>query len=269
MLEQYIKDIILPLKLDEDHRNILQTYALKKIKRDGWGNYYFIISKLFNKRQADMQKNSVAIQLVFWAFDLVDDAVDCDQSTPGLTHAQQIVLSHIVMMKAINLFDIDMREEIMILIAASGYGEFEDIHFKYDVNQQLSEDDYIKMTEMKSGKLMELIAIIIDKENLPLREFMINIGIAAQIKNDIEGILSEQKSDFEDKKMYLPLIKYIFFTGDDALKQCTRESILHSGALDYCNLLYNYYIEKAYSILFNAFPTMSDDLKELKNEFNF
>lgn len=269
MLEEYIKDIISPLKLEENHKNELQSYALKKIKRDGWGNYYYIISKLFNRRQADMQKNSVAIQLVFWAFDLVDDAVDGDQTTPGLSHEQQIVLSHIVMMKAINLFDIEIREDIMSLIALSGYGEFEDINFTYNMYSNITEDDYIKMTTSKSGKLMELIAVIIDKENQPLRDFMLNIGIAAQIKNDIDGILIEEKSDFEDKKMYLPLIKYIFFSEDINLINCTRENIIHSGALDYCKLLYNYYIEKAYAILFDAFPSMSDDLKELKDEFNF
>ncbi|WP_414050552.1 hypothetical protein [Macrococcus animalis] len=269
MLEQYVKDIILPLKMEESHRNTLLNYALKKIKRDGWGNYYYIISKLFNKRQADMQKNSVAIQLVFWAFDLVDDAVDGDQTTPGLTHAQQIVLSHIVMIRGINLFDLEVREEIMSLIVSSGYGEFEDINFEYDINHLFSEEDYIKMTKEKSGKLMEIIAIIIDKDNMPLRRFMTNIGIAAQIKNDIEGILSEEKNDFRDKKMYLPLIKYMFFTGDYGLNLCTRENISQSGALDYCRLLYNYYIEKAYDILFDAFPTMSEDLKELKHEFNF
>lgn len=269
MIEQYIKDIISPLKLEENHKSELQSYVLKKIKRDGWGNYYYIIGKLFNRRQADMQKNSVAIQLVFWAFDLVDDAVDGDQTTPGLSYEQQIVLSHIVMIKALNLFDIEIREEIMSLIVLSGYGEFEDINFNHNTDSNLTEDDYIKMTISKSGRLMELIAVIIDKDNQPLRDFMINIGIAAQIKNDIDGIMSKGKSDFADKKMYLPLIKYIFFTEDIKLKNCTRENIIRSGAIDYCKLLYNYYIEKAYGILFDAFPSMSKDLKELKNEFNF
>ncbi|WP_414045780.1 class 1 isoprenoid biosynthesis enzyme [Macrococcus equi] len=216
-----------------------------------------------------MQKHAVAIQLVFWAFDLVDDAVDGDQNVPGLTYAQQIVLSHIVMMKALNLFDVELRDGIMSLIVSSGYGEFEDISFTYQRDNVLTEDNYIKMVTAKSGRLMELIAVIIDKDNVPLRQFMINIGIAAQIKNDIQGIENPNKSDFKDKKMYLPLIKYMFFSKDNKLEQCTRENIIQSGALEYCRLLYNYYIEKAYRILFDAFPTMSDDLKELKNEFNF
>lgn len=269
MLERYIREIINPLKLEDLHHNEVLSYALKKIKRDGWGNYYYIISELFNKRQADMQKNSVAIQLVFWAFDLVDDAVDQDQTTHGLSHAQQIVLSHIIMLKAINLFDTSIRDEIMNIIIESGYGEFEDINFTFFNNQHITEEKYLEMIEQKSGKLMEIIAVIIDKDNKPLRDFMINIGIAAQIRNDLEGITSGKKNDFEDKKMYLPLIKYIFFTGDVRLENCTRESIITSGAIDYCRLLYNYYIEKAYSILFEAFPTMTKELKELKNEFNF
>ncbi|WP_414048716.1 class 1 isoprenoid biosynthesis enzyme [Macrococcus animalis] len=241
-----------------------------KIQRDSWGSYYETINMLFNtSTQADMQRNSVAIQLVFWAFDLVDDVVDDDYILKWISKEQQIVLSHITMLQAIRLIDREIQDEVMSFIVEAGYSEFQDITFDFNENPRLSEDDYIEMITKKSGNLMMLIGLIIDKNNKSLLQFMQYIGIAAQIKNDIDSLLSEQKSDFKKKKMYLPLIKYIFFSGDTNLQNYSRENILKSGSLDYCRLLYNYYIEKAYGILLDAFPDKSEGIRKLKNEFNF
>ncbi|MCU7557849.1 class 1 isoprenoid biosynthesis enzyme [Macrococcus capreoli] len=270
MLNQYITKLISKLNLSAEHESQLLDYVSNKIKQDSWGSYYETINKLFNiNTQADTQKNSVAIQLVFWAFDLVDDVVDDDQLLKWISKEQQIVLSHIVMLQGLRMFQHDMRDEVMDLIVKAGYAEFQDITFDFQYHSDISEDDYLNLVQQKSGQLMQLIALIIDKHNEPLNQFMLYIGVAAQIKNDIDSILSLHKNDFNQKKMYLPLIKYIYFSGDSTLQHYSRENIQKSGSLDYCRLLYNYYIEKAYSILLDAFPDKSEGIRKLKNEFNF
>ncbi|MCE4957437.1 class 1 isoprenoid biosynthesis enzyme [Macrococcoides caseolyticum] len=270
MLQQNLHQLIEQLNLPEQESNQLLDFVMNKIKRDSWGSYYETINALFNtSTQADMQRNSVAVQLIFWAFDLVDDVVDGDVVQLPLSQAQQIVLSHIVMLQAIRLLDTHIQDHVMRIVIEAGYAEFSDITFTHDVNHLLTEDDYLSLVEQKSGKLMQLIGIIIDQSNLPLQRFMSYIGIAAQIKNDIDSILSFNKSDFDEKKMYLPTIKYIYFTGDTGLQHFSREKIIQSGALEYCRLLYNYYIEEAYTILFDAFPEKTEGIRKLKNEFNF
>ncbi|WP_312039881.1 hypothetical protein [Macrococcoides bohemicum] len=270
MIDQYISDLIKKLNLSVTSEEQLLIYVSNKIQRDSWGSYYETINKLFNKgTQADMQRNSVAIQLVFWAFDLVDDVVDGDHLLEWISREQQILLSHITMLQAIRLFNQKIQDDVMALIVDAGYAEFYDITYDFNENPDISEDEYIALVTQKSGNLMRLIGLIIDKDNVPLQYFMQNVGIAAQIKNDIDSILSEHKSDFYQRKMYLPLIKYIFFSGDKNLQYFSRENILQSGSLDYCRLLYNYYIEKAYSILLDAFPDKTEGIRKLKDEFNF
>ncbi|WP_414055369.1 class 1 isoprenoid biosynthesis enzyme [Macrococcus equi] len=270
MIDDYVISLVKRLKLEVDIEEQFLNFVLKKIKRDSWGSYYETINMLFNTNiQADMQKNSVAIQLVFWAFDLVDDVVDDDQVLEWISKEQQIVLSHITMLQGIRLFNREIQNDVMTLIIEAGYAEFEDINFDYFHKPDTSEDEYIEIIAQKSGKLMQLIGLIIDKDNKPLMQFLRLIGVAAQIKNDIDGILSDKKNDFERKKMYLPLIKYRFFSNDKFLQNYSLESILQSGSLDYCRLLYNYYIEEAYRILMVAFPEKSEGIRKLKNEFNF
>lgn len=270
MLDNYIIQLIKKLHLPLEHETPLVEHVLNKIQRDSWGSYYETINQLFNtSSQAETHRNSIAVQLVFWAFDLVDDVVDDDVLLNWITKEQQIVLSHITMIQAIRLFDKEIQDDIMKLIVEAGYAEFYDLTFDYETNKDISEDDYLTLVETKSGNLMRLIGVIIDKDNNELLEFMKYLGIAAQIKNDIDSILSFNKNDYESKKMYLPLIKYIYFTKDIYLQNLSRESIVDSGALDYCRLLYNYYFEKAYNLLLSAFPEKSEGIRKLKYEFNF
>jgi len=169
-------------------------------------------------------------------------------------------------------------------------GQIMDMNFP--TMERVSIEQYIEMVSKKTGALFEASARIgaiaaraepdIEKR---VGEALRLAGIAFQIKDDILGIVGDEKvlgkpvySDLREGKRTLPIIYALEHSNEDGRKtllrvlgnksasreefELAKRVIVESGAIDYSEAVAKDYLEKALRLL-DSIPAKSEEYREL------
>jgi octaprenyl-diphosphate synthase len=232
---------------------------------------------------------AAGLQLLMAAGDVFDDIEDADSSESlsakyGPAVATNVATTHLILAeKAITrLKTRGVADGIIIRVmnAVNSYytitcaGQHLDLSHtsKLDVSENL----YLKIISMKSASQIECachIGALLATNNQVLvdiySQFGHNLGMAAQITNDIQGVI--HGNDIQKKKMTLPVIYALAQTNNEVRKQFEiafgetsesesdptqiRELLFRAGAIHYATIIMERYKQYARNIL-----SMSEDM---------
>ncbi|MGX5630857.1 polyprenyl synthetase family protein [Bacillus thuringiensis] len=253
-----------------------------------WGELYLALSFL-TKRQPITKREldkAMGIEFIFLSADIIDDLCDGDILNPLYfknEYPRFLLVSQYLLMQGLIYLTYKTKDtatgDLLQQLIHSCCGEWKDIQFCFSIDKKiiLSEEEYMKLIEKKSGLLTETIFRTINPENRILKEITSYIGIAGQLRNDANDAMTDNKNDLQELKAYLPFLKayeYSYITQDDFFKNLTdkqissspevralvRDYIEQSGALHYCRILSQLYYRKAFALLEKNFILSTDEM---------
>ncbi|MDZ5606034.1 polyprenyl synthetase family protein [Bacillus pseudomycoides] len=220
----------------------------------------------------DIDRVSKLVQKTIISFDIFDDVQDKDNySAPWSSDERQAINLGLYLLidacKEVHKCDFLNKqlafEYMSMNLLNSIKGQYIDIQNNFN-----TKEEYIKMCQDKSGSLVSFAAIMgaltaTTDYLLDIHSYSLDIGIAAQISNDIRDLIQfETKSDLMEKKITLPiiyllaqvektsLIKDYFsdvLTYDEIQKDKTAfiSLLYNSGALSYATKVKKEYLKRA------------------------
>jgi len=227
---------------------------------------------------------AAAIQLLMAAGDVFDDIEDADCSESlstkyGSAVAINVATTLLILSEKalVNLNKRDIEDHVIVqimdtissLFTTACIGQHLDLYLTSKA--AISEDTYLKIINMKSASQVECscrvgaMLVTNDQKLINLfAEFGHNLGIAAQITNDIQGII--HGSDILEHKISLPMIYALTQTDvqvqnqlEAALSKLDDKSILYleqvrellfsSGAIHYAMIKLEFYKQRAMNSL--------------------
>jgi geranylgeranyl pyrophosphate synthase len=218
---------------------------------------------------------AAAIQLLMAAGDVFDDIEDADSSESlSARYGSAIAIN------AANTL-ITMAEKAITRLKEKGVKDHSIVNVMDVVNSycltacagqhldlslssktDVSEDIYVKVTDMKSASQVEcachigaLLAMATQELISTFTIFGHNLGMAAQITNDIQGVT--RGSDIRKRKMTLPTIYALTQMGGKARKQSKsvldttqiRDLLFRTGAIHYAMIKMELYKQRALDTL--------------------
>ncbi|WP_177184632.1 polyprenyl synthetase family protein [Sporolactobacillus nakayamae] len=244
-----------------------------------WAEFYYYSSLIFessDEQQVSHVACSSAIELLVLATDILDDLTDEDNQgeiLSKLTYPQAVSLSSILLMESFHIIgkykSPHSLQAVVRQLRAAAYGQADDLSFKISHNHIPTEQEYFKHIDRKSSSLTRLVFHLnAPVEEIPLwNEIATYIGYSGQIGNDARDVFDDTKNDLRDKKATLPLIKAIEASqakdGGWLLNQLIssdlginhdelmtiREYIKRTGAIKYCEILAEIYLNKSIQLL--------------------
>ncbi len=249
----------------------------------------------------DVIETAAAIELIHTFTLIHDDIMDEDEFRRGIKSVHEIyghstaILAGDLLFS--NAFRICHRDVFKILADASAMiCEGQEMDISFEKRTDVKEDEYMEMIRKKTAVLLETAAKVGallgngDKEEVEnLSSFGLNIGIAFQIKDDILGVIADEKklgkpvgSDIYKCKKNLIAIKSLEFLKNDKRKKLLRilsqrnntkkeindaiELFKESGAIEYCTQMMNNYAEMARNSILNLKKSKArDDLLDLSD----
>lgn len=234
----------------------------------------------FGGTSCSIDQVASAVEQFILALDIIDDIQDKDNHEAPWTkidysQSLNIALSFLASsMKQIATADLPNTQtalnHFMDCFQTSIAGQYLDLN-----NQYSTEEQYLDMCRKKSGALVALASIVgtslaVDQHHDIVLDYASNIGVAAQIANDVEDLFRfSEKSDWRMKKKPLPII-YLLESGNpnpayqiisdyfdnkigfDDLVYRKEEVITlmnDSGALVYAGAMKGLYKEKARQVM--------------------
>jgi competence protein ComQ len=269
LIEKIMQQAVYDYFLNEamiKHTSTFIAYKMKKICP--FADLTVLHYQMFDGKSPHIYQAAASIELMILALDIFDDIQDQDNPSVPWSQIEPALSTNI----AISL--------LMLSITVLGQSTFETdrkckaIHYLNEqvlkaVNGQYtdltnsihSEEDYIQMAKNKSGSLLACACLVGtalagEAHHSTVREYAELIGIAAQIKNDINDIVRwDEKNDLIHKKKTLPTLfllqnelpsfqiirdYYEDNLGKEALykqKFEIKELIEQSGAIEYANVI--------------------------------
>jgi geranylgeranyl pyrophosphate synthase len=240
---------------------------------------------------------SAALQLLMAAGEVFDDIEDADSAGSltvkyGSAIATNVATTFLILAeRAIcQLKERDVSDGVIVRIMSgvnSFYttacaGQYLDLSLTSKTN--LSEDIYLKVASMKSATTIECACHIgavlatVNQESINLfTEFGHNLGIAAQIANDIHGIING--SDITNHKITLPVVYGLANTEGEVRTQLelafskpcqfapdheqVRDLFFKSGAIQYSMIRMEIYKQRALDI-FNRLKDTGIHVEKLR-----
>ncbi|WJE53119.1 polyprenyl synthetase family protein [Bacillus cereus] len=232
--------------------------------------HYYAFKNEFSN--IDIDCVSKLVQKTIISFDIFDDVQDKDNySAPWSSDERQAINLGLYLLidacKEVHKCDFLNKqlafEYMSMNLLNSIKGQYIDIQNNFN-----TKEEYIKMCQDKSGSLVSFAAIMgaltaTTDYLLDIHSYSLDIGIAAQISNDIRDLIQfETKSDLMEKKITLPiiyllaqvektsLIKDYFsdvLTYDEIQKDKTEfiSLLYNSGALSYATKVKKEYLKRA------------------------
>lgn len=226
---------------------------------------------------------AVALQFLMAAGDVFDDIEDADSTEslsarhgPAVATNAATALLILAEMAITQLKDRGLKDSVTICVMKvvnSFYitacaGQHLDLSMVSET--AVSEDIYLKITSMKSASQIECACYIgallaTDKQELIdlFARFGHNLGMAAQITNDIHGIIRE--SDIMKYKITLPIVYALAQTDGEVRNQLEnafvkqsesmpnptqiRDLLFRTGAIHYAMIKMEFYKQQALDIL--------------------
>jgi competence protein ComQ len=243
-----------------------------------WAEFYYYCALLFeslDEQQMSHVACSSAIELLVLATDIIDDLSDQDEHGEILskvTYPQAVSLSSFLLMESFRIIrqykSSSAFDRVIHQLCRAATGQLDDLSFIIRQDHIPTEQEYFKQIDRKSVSLTRLIF----QMNAPANSSFWNqvatyIGYSGQIANDARDVFDDTKNDLRDKKATLPLIKAIeasqakdggclldrlihsdLRTNHDEL-MTIREYIKKTGAIKYCEILAEVYLNKAIQLL--------------------
>ncbi|MBP1966390.1 polyprenyl synthetase family protein [Paenibacillus aceris] len=265
----------------KDLNELLKSFIADKEKENGaWAKVTLCTHYMMGGNSPHIERYAALSELVNLILDIVDDLQDQDQDDkPWMKCSQAEALNAVLalLMGFIGeLGHLQVKPEWLVevtkIIARSINGQHKDV-----VNAAISVDDYLVMTQEKSGSLFRLACFMgyvtaeSSRETIEqLHELADCIGLIHQIQNDMRDIVRyDVKNDLYGKKRTLPIL-YLLSVEDEAFAslkayyegEITSDVLLHdkegflqtindSGCLEYGRVVQAVCIQKAEEIYEN------------------
>ncbi|MCO7125841.1 class 1 isoprenoid biosynthesis enzyme [Sporolactobacillus shoreicorticis] len=244
-----------------------------------WAEFYYCTASLFGSTDKHNESKiacSAAIELLVLATDILDDLADQDFNGEILTKLsvpQAVSLSSLLLMEGLHIITLHKNSHLLINVIEqlreAAQGQTKDLSFCISRNHLPTEKEYFAQISRKSVSLTRLVFHLnASSEELPFWNNVADcIGFSGQISNDARDLFDDTKNDLIDKKATLPLIKAIEAgqskNDDWLLKILTtknlrenrdllpaiRAYVQKTGAIKYCEILTEVYLNKAIKLL--------------------
>lgn len=262
----------------EDLNQLFKSFIASKVKEDRtWGEITLYTHYMFGGTSPDIQRYAALTELIVLISDIIDDIQDQDQEDkPWMQCSQADTLRTIFVMLlgfVGELGQMQINEKVLIemtrIITRSVKGQYKDV-----MNTVTSADDYLLMTQEKSGSLFRLACymghMMLDcsQETIEhINDFADCIGLVHQIQNDMRDLIRyDRKNDLYKKKRTLPIL-YLLAIEDEAFlslqnyyegkitteallrdKEAFIQMIVDSGCLEYSRVVQSVCLQKAEEI---------------------
>lgn len=279
LIEQKMRELVQRWFTSEPLLRFSELFITEKIRESlKFGQMTLIHYRMFGGEKEEIYEAAAAVELFILASDILDDLQDQDAPTKAWMKVPQaaaigvasslLTLSQQAMLHC--TVDPYIRVELVELmnrqILQSANGQMNDI-----MNEITDEQSYIEMVKQKSASLllfacMTGVVIAGHSWNPIVAEYAIEVGVAAQIQNDLHDLLRwDDKSDFLQRKRTLLTIYLLegdaeedrwiqhYYQGDltieEALlnKERFQEACERTGAILYGSVMsrmhYNRFIE--------------------------
>lgn len=209
----------------EDLSNIAKkSIEFKGMEGLSFGHITVLHHNMFDGTSANIFKAAAAVELLILSFDIFDDLQDNDNvHTPWMMQSSAITMNLALSLFSLSvqiINDLDsnnhLRRTFDFLNLNAINGQHTDL-----LNDIEDEKQYVDMIALKSGSLFALAGAIGTglASNRPLEQvldFCIHLGIAEQLKNDLNDIFSFDKNDWSARKKSLPIL-YLLNHGNDSI----------------------------------------------------
>ncbi|GAJ43184.1 hypothetical protein GT2_08_00080 [Parageobacillus thermoglucosidasius NBRC 107763] len=231
--------------------------------------------QIFSEEVKESERIAAAVELLMLAGDILDDLMDQDSLETSWSKAPLTTSFHMAIglllagQKAIADLPIDddkkakAQSYILSRLLQSLNGQHMDV-----TNGIQTEAEYIEMVKKKSGSLVAMACFVgtalagAEKNTVIIEKYANDIGIAAQIDNDIDALYRwDEKNDIKAKKKSLPVLYMLASKRDNLLKQyfsnhidynelyAQKEKVIQQmeqeGAFYYAKVMSHIYKEKA------------------------
>jgi len=260
-----------------------RIFATEKALDRPWPLLSLIVSEAISGSYERVIPVAAALQLLMAAGDIFDDIEDADSSESlsarcGSAVATNVATTLLILAeRAITRLEtrgVENRIIVRVMDVVNSYyttacaGQ----HLDLSLDSELvpSEDTYLRVIGMKSASQIECachVGALLAKTNQELigkfSEFGHNLGMAAQITNDIQGIV--HRGDIINRKVTLPLIYAFTQTDGEVHKQLEfafgkpslsstdqaqiRDLMFNTGAIHYAMVRMDQYKQQALDIL--------------------
>ncbi|MCY9667950.1 polyprenyl synthetase family protein [Paenibacillus alginolyticus] len=280
-IQQHMHRVIDDYIYVEDLNTLLKSFVDDKEKENcTWSKITICTHKMLGGDSPHIYRLAAVTELVILTLDIMDDLQDQDQgSKPWMQCPQAITLNAVMalfMGFVGELGQLQVKDSMLVevskIISRSINGQQKDV-----TNTISTVDDYLMMTQEKSGSLFRL-ACFMGYSSLACTEDTIEqihqladcIGLIHQIQNDMRDLVRfDVKNDLLGKKRTLPVL-YLLSIDDAAFSQLKayyegeitadflleeKEDFLQmihdSGCIEYARIVQSVCIQKAEEIYGN------------------
>lgn len=265
---------------DEQNSNALSFLEYKSQWPMHFGELAVLHYQMFGGQSNSIFQAAASVELMMLALDIIDDLQDQDQPTIPWNQLDQALslniaigfLSLSVSLLAQASFEPTRKTQAVRYLSAQVLkavnGQYADL-----LNRVYSEADYLEIVKQKSGSLVACACLVgtalASESHLDsVAQYGEMIGVAAQIKNDIEDICRwDEKNDLIHKKKTLPALYLLQHSGLETqvvrdyyqgkvIKETMFENkskimrfIENSGALEYSEVMMRVYQLQALELI--------------------
>jgi competence protein ComQ len=270
----------------DDLNQLFKSFLISKVKEDSsWGKITLYTHYMLGGASPDIERYAAMTELIVLISDIIDDLQDQDQEDkPWMQCSQADTLNTIFVMLlgfVGELGHMQINEkwliEITQIITRSVKGQYKDV-----MNVATSADDYLLMTQEKSGSLFRLacymghMTLDCSQETIEqMNDLADCIGLIHQIQNDMRDLIRyDVKNDLYKKKRTLPIL-YLLAIEDEAFlslqnyyegkitteallrdKEAFIQMIADSGCMEYSRVVQSVCLQKAEEI-YERLPALS------------
>lgn len=246
----------------EDLKEIaIQSINFKESEGFSFGKLTLLHHDMFDGKANDIFKAATAVELLVLSFDILDDLQDKDNlNTPWSKCIPALTLN-----LAIGLLSLSTKIISELQIAPDSNKIFHYLSLRAINGQHLdlinlanTEEQYITIAAQKAGSLIALASLIgaslaTNKYHDIIEDYSVHVGIAEQIKNDINDLFSSSKNDWQNKKKSLPILYILenkidskvldYYEGKLTYKEIyensdeVKNSLTTSGSIMYANVI--------------------------------
>ncbi|MEW9700338.1 polyprenyl synthetase family protein [Paenibacillus sp. SI8] len=279
--KHHMERIVDDCMFTEDLNLLLKAFITdKEQERSSWSQITLYTHYMLGGTSPHIHRIAAVTELMILCSDIIDDLQDQDQWDKAWMQCPQAVALNAVfalftgVVGELGKLQVSERAlvEISKIISRSLNGQHKDV-----TNAALTEDDYLNMTQEKSGSVFRLACFMgysfvdcPDATIEQLHELADCLGLIHQIQNDMRDIVRmDEKSDLLRKKRTLPVL-YLLLIEDEAFsalkayydghmtedflldeKEKILQMIQDSGCLEYSHVVQTLCLQKAEEIYTN------------------
>lgn len=285
-IQEHLYRIVDEYIRSEDLNQLFKSFIVSKVKEDRtWGEITLYTHYMFGGTSPDIQRYAALTELIVLISDIIDDIQDQDQEGKPWMQCSQADTLHTIFVMLLGfvgeLGQMQINEKVLIeithIITRSVKGQYKDV-----MNTATSADEYLLMTQEKSGSLFRLACymghMMLDcsQETIEqVNDLADCIGLIHQIQNDMRDLVRyDVKNDLYKKKRTLPIL-YLLAIEDEAFHPLQKyyegaittevllrdkgafiQMIVDSGCMEYSRVVQSVCLQKAEEI-YEGLPALS------------